>query len=105
MAERRRSRAGFTLLEVLGAVAILGISYAVLVTVAIQGARAIGESQRRLDASLIADVQLTEIELAAELGQLIELRDVEFEDGLVQVLGEVRLHEQQIGIQAKRCER
>ncbi len=79
MAERRRNRAGFTLFEVLGAVAILGISYTLLATVAIQGARAIGESQRRLAASLIADEQLAEIELAAELGQLIELRDDEFE--------------------------
>ena len=80
MVESRHARGGFTLFEVLGAVAIMGISSVLLFTVAIQSVRAIGDSQRRIEASLIADERLAELELAAELGQLIELRDEEFEE-------------------------
>jgi len=79
-ATRSRSRqTGFTLIEVLGAVAVMGISYVLLATSAIQSLRFIGESQRRIDASLIADEELAEIELSVELGQLVDLRDEEFE--------------------------
>lgn len=67
-------RRGFTLLEVLGAVAILGISYVMLATASIQGLRAVGESQRRLEASLLADRILTELEIGTETGQLLEPR-------------------------------
>ena len=80
MAERNAANAGFTLFEVLGAVAIMGISYALLATVAVQSVRSIGESQRRIQASMMADDQLAEIELAAEIGQPIELRDEEFDE-------------------------
>lgn len=75
-----RARRGFTLIEVLGAVAVMGVSYVLLATVALQSLRAIGESQRRIEASLLADERLAEIELAAEMGNLIELRDEEFEE-------------------------
>jgi len=51
----RPGRAGFTLIEVLAAVALLGILYSVLARVAIEGLRAEGESERRLEASLLAD--------------------------------------------------
>lgn len=49
------TRGGFTLIEVLAAVALLGILYTVLARVAIEGLRAEGDSERRLSASLIAD--------------------------------------------------
>jgi prepilin-type N-terminal cleavage/methylation domain-containing protein len=61
---------GFTLLEVLAAVAILGIWFAVLANVAIQGLRAEGVTERRIRASLIADRVLTGIELGLDAGEL-----------------------------------
>ena len=70
---RERSRAGFTLIEVMGAVAILGLSYILLATSAIEGLRIIGDSQRRIEASLIADQTLAEIEIAAAIGQPIDV--------------------------------
>lgn len=60
----RRAERGLTLLEVLGAVALLGILYTVLAGSAIDGLRSEGESRRRLRASLIADEKLTAIEMA-----------------------------------------
>src|SRR5262245_6171651 len=61
-------QAGLTLLEVLGAVALLAILYTVLAGNAIQGLRSEGESRRRLEASLLADERLAEIELALASG-------------------------------------
>jgi prepilin-type N-terminal cleavage/methylation domain-containing protein len=61
-----RRRAGFTLLEVLAAVALLGILYSVLARVAIEGLRAEGESERRLDAVLRVEAQLYETFFAAD---------------------------------------
>jgi len=55
-------RRGFTLLEVLAAVAILGIWYMVAATIAMQGLRAEGQSQRQIRASLIADEVLADLE-------------------------------------------
>jgi prepilin-type N-terminal cleavage/methylation domain-containing protein len=57
--ERTAAR-GFTLLEVLAAVALLAILYTVLARSAIEGLRAEGESERRLEASLLADTRLRE---------------------------------------------
>jgi len=54
------ARLGFTLLEVMAAVALLAILYTVLARVAIQGLRAEGESQRRLEAALLADERVAE---------------------------------------------
>ncbi|MBW2715024.1 MAG: prepilin-type N-terminal cleavage/methylation domain-containing protein [Deltaproteobacteria bacterium] len=65
----RSSDAGFTLFEVLGAVAILAILYTTLSTVAIQGLRSEGESRRILEASLLADWELSEFELSLETGE------------------------------------
>jgi len=78
---RRSNRAAFTLIEVLGAVAILGLSYIMLATSAIGGLRIIGESQRRIQASLVADRALTEIELAIEIGQPVDVGLDEWEVG------------------------
>lgn len=57
-----RAERGFTLLEVMAAVAILGLVYTVLATAATQGVRSEGESRRRMEASLLADATLAEIE-------------------------------------------
>jgi type II secretory pathway pseudopilin PulG len=77
----RRAERGLTLLEVLGAVALLGILYTVLAGNAIEGLRSEGESRRRLAASLLADEVLAGIELelqsgaAPPLGSTSEERD------------------------------
>jgi prepilin-type N-terminal cleavage/methylation domain-containing protein len=57
-ASRRGRALGFTLLEVLAAVALLAILYTVLARVAIQGLRAEGENARRLEAAFLADRHL-----------------------------------------------
>ncbi len=71
---------GFTLIEVLGAVAILGIWYVMLSVLAMQGMQTVGESQRRLAASLLADEALAEIELRTAQGQSIEIGNEEKEE-------------------------
>jgi hypothetical protein len=76
-------------MEVLGAVAILGISYIMLATFSIQGLRLIGESSRRSDASLLADRLLTEIELKAEVGQLIDIGTEELDEEPFTVVVEI----------------
>ena len=77
---KRRTDSGFTLLEVLAAVAILGIWFVVLANVAIQGLRAEGENERRIRASLIADRFLTDLELGFDIGELPEETAEEFEE-------------------------
>jgi type II secretory pathway pseudopilin PulG len=82
----RRSEHGFTLFEVLGAVALLAIVYSMLATVAIRGVRSEGESRRTLEASLRADWELAEFELQIENGEVPELGTRESdagEDGLI----------------------
>jgi prepilin-type N-terminal cleavage/methylation domain-containing protein len=70
VAERRHG--GFTLLEVMVAVAMLGILTAVLVRLSSQGAMAEGEARRRLEASLLADQLLVELEGAWRAGAPVE---------------------------------
>src|SRR5262245_13931516 len=79
---RNDPRAGMTLLEVLGAFALLAILYTVLAGSAIQGVRSEGESRRRLQASLMADDRLAEIELELAKGASPPLgRDEEEREG------------------------
>ena len=59
---------GFTLLEVLAAVAILAIAYSQLGASGIQGLQHEGESRRRITASLLADTAITQIESTVETG-------------------------------------
>jgi prepilin-type N-terminal cleavage/methylation domain-containing protein len=69
----RNSDDGFTLFEVLGAVAILAILYTTLATVAIRGLRSEGESRRMLEASLLADWELSAFELELQTGAAPEI--------------------------------
>jgi prepilin-type N-terminal cleavage/methylation domain-containing protein len=79
----RRSR-GFTLLEVLAAVAIFGIWYVALAGASLQGLRGEGESDRRLAASLLADQVLADMEAPMSLGVAPEIGNQEYEqDGYV----------------------
>lgn len=76
----RNSDAGFTLFEVLGAVAILAIVYTTLSGVAIHWLRSEGESRRMLEASLVADLVISEFELDLDTGVAPELGITQFED-------------------------
>jgi prepilin-type N-terminal cleavage/methylation domain-containing protein len=62
VSERRPGNAAFTLLEVLAAVAVVGLVYWVLFAMAIDAVGAEGDAQRRLRASLLADRALGEVE-------------------------------------------
>jgi len=90
---RSRSRpSAFTLLEVLAAVAILGIIYIVLADVTMQGLFAEGRAKRRLEASLKADRYLSELELQFEAGLVPALGPLpEIEEDGFRVAGEVRV--------------
>jgi len=81
----RSSDSGFTLIEVLGAVAMLAILYTTLSTVAIRGLRSEGDSQRMLEASMLADWELSEFELELETGAAPEIGIIEGDeqDGFV----------------------
>ena len=74
--ERRRSP-GFTLLEVLAAVAVLGIVYVVVAQGAIEGLQTQGDAGRRLRASLLADRTLSELELAVAAGAAPEIGETQ----------------------------
>lgn len=87
---RDERHAGFTLLEVLAAVAVLGLVYSVLATAAIEGLRAEGDAARRLRASLLADQRMTEIEEQVAMGQMPDLGTTEAEEDEFIVRTEVK---------------
>lgn len=68
----RSARGGFTLLEVLAAVAILSIWFIVIAGTSVQGLRAEGESRRRLEAGMIADRILADLEASTTDGSVPE---------------------------------
>jgi len=63
-----RRRAGLTLLEVLAAFALLAIAYTTLAGAGAQSLQKEGEAARRLQASLLADRVLDELEAAFDAG-------------------------------------
>jgi prepilin-type N-terminal cleavage/methylation domain-containing protein len=80
------SRRGFTLLEVLAAVAVLALAYSVLAGTAMQGLANEGEAHRRLRASLRADLEISAIEAGlAAASPPLGANEVEEEDYTVAV--------------------
>ena len=69
MTTNSRTR-GFTLIEVMGAVLVLGLLFTWLASVAMVGLRSEGTDRRRADADLIADLELTTIEASVSAGQM-----------------------------------
>jgi prepilin-type N-terminal cleavage/methylation domain-containing protein len=80
-------RRGFTLLEVLAAVAVLALVYTALAQAAMQGLSHEGDASRRLEASLLADLSLAEIEgqLAAGIAPAVGLLEAEEGDFAVKI--------------------
>lgn len=78
-ARAARRRGAFTLLEVLAAVAVLGLVYTVVAGSAIRGLRASGDTRRRIEASLIADRTLARLELGLEAGSVPAVGETEEE--------------------------
>jgi prepilin-type N-terminal cleavage/methylation domain-containing protein len=83
----KRPSRGFTLLEVLAAVAVLALVYTALAQAAMQGLAHEGDASRRLRASLLADQALAEIEaqLAAQAPLTVGLIEAEEEEFAVHV--------------------
>lgn len=83
-ASRRPGERGLTLIEVMAAVALLGLVYTALASKATQGVMSEGDSLRRFQASLIADEKLAEIETIAAMKQTPDLgrSEDESEDGV-----------------------
>jgi len=78
---RRAAARGFTLLEVLAAVMILAIWFVVLAGSGMSGLRAEGESRRRLEAAMIADQAMADLEAGVVDGVLPELGSQVTEQG------------------------
>jgi prepilin-type N-terminal cleavage/methylation domain-containing protein len=66
------SKNGFTLIEVMAAVLVLGLLYTVLATAAMRGLRSEGTDRRRADAAMIADRRLAEIETKLSAGKALK---------------------------------
>jgi prepilin-type N-terminal cleavage/methylation domain-containing protein len=88
-ASATRQRAAFTLLEVMAAVAVLGLVYVVIARSAIEGLMWEGEAQRRLRASLLADRVLAELEGGLRAGGAPQLGRSELDEDGFAVLVEV----------------
>lgn len=81
MSAREQRLQAFTLLEVMAAVLVLGLLYSALATAAIRGLRSEGVSRRKVEASLIADRFLADLEAQLALGEIpksgVEEEDVD----------------------------
>jgi len=75
----RPSEGAFTLLEVMAAVAVVAIVFTTLARVASQGLQSEGTSHRRLEASLLADSVLADIEDGLAAGAAPEIGSSEEE--------------------------
>jgi len=75
------TRRGFTLFEVMAAVIVLGLLYTLLASTAVQGLRAEGTSRRRLEASLLADEYLSNLEGIIAVGGTPEIGSAQEEAG------------------------
>ena len=89
MRNRENRGRGFTLLEVLAAVALLIVLFIPLVRVAIDGLRSEGVSRRRLEASLIADEALAVIEAGLLSGDTPTVGEQTEEDKEYQIVTRV----------------
>lgn len=76
MVARRRDSAGFTLLELVVATAILAIGLVALTQVFSRGLRSTGSSERVVTATLIARLKLAELDEMTELANGAESGDV-----------------------------
>ena len=85
----RRAERALTLLEVMAAVALLGILYTFLAKAAAQGVRSEADSRRRMEASLLADATLAEIETRLATGEALQLERTETENEEFRVSVEV----------------
>jgi prepilin-type N-terminal cleavage/methylation domain-containing protein len=85
----RRSDAGFTLLEVMAAVAVVAIVFTMLAGAANEGVREEGISKRRLEASLLADRVLADIEEQMAAGAVPATGQTEIEEGRFAVVVDV----------------
>jgi len=85
----RRAERALTLLEVMAAVALLGIVYTFLAKAATQGVRSEADSRRRMEASLLADATLAEIETRLAAGEALQLERTETEEEEFRVSVEV----------------
>jgi len=85
----RFPRTGFTLLEVMAAVVVLGLVYVVVAQGAIQGLQTEGDASRRLRASLLADRTLNGMELSLAQGSAPPLGQTETSEEEFTVVVEV----------------
>jgi len=80
----------FTLLEVMAAVAVLGLVYVVVARGAIQGLKTEGDAGRRLRASLLADRVLNDLEVELAAGEAPRVGETETSEEQFTVTVEVR---------------
>ncbi len=85
MTKSRSRTAGFSLLEVLAAVAFLGLWFSVIVGSAMQAMRGEERAERRMVAGLLADERMADIEIGLATGAVPEIgteEEDENEDGI-----------------------
>ncbi|HIF91998.1 MAG TPA: prepilin-type N-terminal cleavage/methylation domain-containing protein [Myxococcales bacterium] len=75
---KRRNERGLTLLEVLAAVMIFAMVMTVLISTSTNAVHHVGQSARRLDADLVADTLLSDLEIQIRQGLAPGVEDGEF---------------------------